>query len=64
MRENEYRQLADSVRRRGREEQNALLRAQWKILAEDQSKNAGQSKKFDDTGTYYDPIPWDRRRDN
>ena len=61
-REDEYRQLADSVRRRGGEEENALTRAQWEILAAtyvqlaDQSttkiNDARQSKKIDDTGTY------------
>ena len=32
-REDEYRYLADSARRRGGEEKSALLRAQWEILA-------------------------------
>ena len=61
-REDEYRQLADSVRRSGGEEENALIRAQWEILAAtyvqlaDQSatmiNDARQSKKIDDAGTY------------
>jgi hypothetical protein len=32
-REDEYRRLADSTRRRGYEEQNAVMRAQWEILS-------------------------------
>ena len=32
-REDEYKHLAKSTRERGCEEQNALLRAQWEILA-------------------------------
>ena len=32
-REDEYKHLAKSTRQRGCEEQNALLRAQWEILA-------------------------------
>jgi len=32
-REDEYKHLANSTRKRGGEEQNALLRAQWEILA-------------------------------
>jgi hypothetical protein len=70
-REKEYRNLADSVRRRGWDEPNAQLRAQWEILTgsymrlADQSKqtdDSAQSKKIDDTATYNDPIPWDRFR--
>ena len=59
-RENEYRHLAESTRKRGCEEQNALLRAQWEILAATYGRLADQSKKIDGTGTYYDPIPRDR----
>ena len=59
-REDEYKHLAKSTRQRGCEEQNALLRAQWEILAGTYVRLADQSKKIDDTGTYYDPIPWDR----
>ena len=58
-RENEYRYLADSARRRGGEEKSALLRAQWEILAATYVQLADQSKKIDDTGTYYDPISQD-----
>jgi hypothetical protein len=58
-REHEYKHLADSTRMRGCEEQNALLRAQWEILAATYVL-ADQSKKIDDTSTYYDPIPSDR----
>ncbi len=52
-REDEYRYLADSARRRGGEEKSALLRAQWEILAATYVQLADQSKKIDDTGTYY-----------
>jgi len=61
-REDEYRQLANSVRERAGDEESALLRAQWEILAgsyvrlSDQATNR-QPKKIDDTGTYDDPIP-------
>ena len=55
-REDEYRQLADSARRRGCEEQNAQLRAQWEILATTYVRLADQSNKIDDTGTYYHPL--------
>ena len=61
-REDEYRQLANSVRKRAGDEESALMRAQWEILAAtyvqlaDQSatmiNDARQSKKIDDTGTY------------
>ena len=56
-REDEYRQLANSVRERAGDEESALLRAQWEILAgtyvrlADQSANTRQPKKIDDTGT-------------
>jgi hypothetical protein len=50
-REDEYMQLADSARRRGGEEQNAQLKAQWEILAATYVQLADQSKKIDDTGT-------------
>ena len=59
-REFEYRNLADNVRRRGGEEKNALLRAQWEVLAATYGQMADQSKKIDDTGTYYEPISRDR----
>ena len=58
-RENEYKQLAERTRKRGCEEQNAQLRAQWEILAMTYVQLADQSKKIDDTGTY-DRIPRDR----
>ena len=51
-REDEYKHLANSTRKRGGEEQNALLRAQWEILAATYVRLADQSKKVDDTGTY------------
>jgi hypothetical protein len=59
-REDEYKNLADSTRKRGCEEQNAQLRSQWEILATTYVQLADQSKKIDDTSTYYDPIPRDR----
>ena len=65
-REDEYRQLANSVRERAGDEESALLRAQWEILAgtyvrlASQSATNRQSKKIDDTDTCDDPIPWDR----
>jgi hypothetical protein len=55
-REQEYKHLADSARRRGGEEQNAQLRAQREILAATYLQLADQSKKIDDTGTYSDPL--------
>jgi hypothetical protein len=59
-REQEYKHLADNARKRGGEEQNAQMRAQWEILAATYVQLAGQSKKIDDTGTYYDQL--DRMR--
>ena len=61
-REDEYRQLANSVRRRAAGEKSALLRAQWEILAGTYVQFADQSEKIDDTGTFDDPIPRDRDR--
>jgi hypothetical protein len=55
-REQEYKHLADNARKRGGEEQNAQLRAQWEILAATYLQLADQSKKIDDTGTYADPL--------
>ena len=57
-REDEYSQLANSVRERPGDEESALLRAQWEILAgtyvrlADQSPKNRQPKKIDDTATY------------
>ena len=59
-REHEYKYLADNARKRGGEEQNAQIRAQWEILAATYVQLADQSKKIDDTGTHYDPL--DRSR--
>ncbi len=59
-REQEYKRLADNALKRGGEEQNAQIRAQWGILAATYVQLADQSKKIDDTGTYYDPL--DRSR--
>lgn len=61
-REQEYKHLADNARKRAGDEQNAQLRAQWEILACTYVQLADQSKKIDDTGTYYDPISRDRGR--
>ena len=55
-REQEYKHLADNARKRGGEEQNAQLRAQFEILAATYLQLADQSKKIDDTGTYSDPL--------
>jgi|SoiMethySBSTD1v2_1073268.scaffolds.fasta_scaffold30838_9 hypothetical protein len=55
-REHEYKNLADNVRKRGGEEQNAQIRAQWEILAATYVQLADQSKKIDDTGNAYDPL--------
>ena len=60
-REREYKHLADNIRKRGGEEQNAQLRAQWEILAATYVQLADQSKKIDDAGTHYDPL--DRSRE-
>ena len=57
-REDEYRQLANSVRKRAGDEESAVMRAQWEILAgtyvrlADQSAKSSLPKKIDDTGTY------------
>ena len=63
-REDEYRQLANSVRERAGDEESALLRAQWEILAGTYVRrsiaNTRQPKKIDDTGTHYDLL--DRSR--
>ena len=61
-RQEEYKQLAENVRRRAAEEQSAQLRAQWEILAARYVELADQSKKIDENDTVYDPIPWDRLR--
>jgi hypothetical protein len=64
-REDEYRQLANGVRKRAGDEESALMRAQWEILAgtyvriADQSAKNRRPKKADDTGTYYNPISRD-----
>jgi hypothetical protein len=47
--EKEYRQLADSVRRRGSEEPNPRLRAGWENLAEMYEKLADQAKQTDNS---------------
>jgi hypothetical protein len=54
-REKEYNHLAHNARKRGGEEQNAQLRAQWEILGETYVRLADQSKKIDDAGIY-DPL--------
>ena len=55
-REQEYKHLADNAQKRGGEEQNAQLRAQWEILGATYLQLADQSKKIDDTGTYSKPL--------
>ena len=55
-REQEYKHLADNARKRGGEEQDAQLKAQWEILATTYVHLADQSKKIDDTGTSYDLL--------
>ena len=62
-REQEYRQLANSVFQRASEEQSILLKAQWEILGARYLELADQSKKIGENDTVYDPIPWDRLRD-
>jgi hypothetical protein len=59
-REKEYKHLAQNARQRAGDEENAQLRAQWEILATTYVHLADQSKKIDDTGTYYDRL--DRSR--
>ena len=60
-REDEYRELANNVRKRAGDEESAVVRAQWEILAgiyvrlADQSAKSSQPKKIDDTGTYGEP---------
>jgi hypothetical protein len=54
--EYEYKHLARNTRKRGCEEQNAQLRAQWESLATTYEQLADQSKKNDDTGNSYDPL--------
>jgi hypothetical protein len=59
-REDEYRQLANNVRKRAGDEESAVMRAQWEILActyvrlADQSAKNRQPKKIDDPG--YDEL--------
>ena len=55
-REKEYTHLAENARKRAGDEENAQLSAQWEILAATYVHLADQSKKVDDTGTYYDPL--------
>ena len=59
-REDEYK----SVRKRAGDEESALLRAQWEILAGTYVRLADRSatNRRPNTGTYDDPIPWDRTR--
>ena len=61
-REHEYRHLADNARKRGGEEENAQLRAQWEGLATTYVQLADQSKKIDDTSNSYDPLDRTRTR--
>ena len=50
-REKEYQHLAHNARKRGCEEQNAQLRAQWEILGETYVRLADQSKKIDESAS-------------
>ena len=66
-REDEYRELANSVRKRAGDEESAVVRAQWEILAgtyarlADQSAKSCQPTKIDDTGAYGNPnFYWSR----
>jgi hypothetical protein len=59
-REQEYKHLAQNALKRAGDEENAQLSAQWEILACTYVHLADQSKKIDDTGTYYDLL--DRSR--
>jgi hypothetical protein len=58
MRQEDDRQLGNSVRKRAGDEENAVMRAQWEILAgtyvrlADQSAQGRRPKKIDDTGTF------------
>jgi hypothetical protein len=51
-----------SCQRRASEEQNAQLRAQWKILGARYMELADQSEDIDENDMLFDPIPWDRLR--
>jgi len=59
-REREYQHLAKTTLRRGGDEQNAQLRAQWEILACTYVQLADQSKKINAAVTHYDLL--DRSR--
>jgi hypothetical protein len=59
-REDEYRQLANSVRRRAAGGKKRT--AESAILAGTYVQFADQSEKIDDTGTFDDPILRDRDR--
>jgi uncharacterized protein YxeA len=63
-REEEYKYLANSAFKHAAEEESAQLMAQWKILGARYLELAHQSKKIDGNETIYDPIPWDRLRNN
>jgi len=63
-REQEYRQLSDNVFQRASDEKSVVLKAQWEILGAQYLELADQSKKIDENDTVYDPIPWDRFREN
>jgi len=59
-RQQEYRQFANDAFKRAAEEESAQLMAQWKILGARYLELTQQ----DDGDTLYDPIPWDRSRNN
>ena len=57
-REDEYRQLANSIRKGAGDEESAVIRAQWEILGgmylriADQSAKTRRAKKIYNTGTF------------
>jgi len=63
-RQKEYKRLANSAFKHAAEEESAQLMAQWKILGARFLELAKQSEKNDESTTIYDPIPWDRLRNN
>jgi hypothetical protein len=63
-RRQEYKILTDNAFERASDEQSAQLQAQWKILGARYFYLSKQSEKNDESPTIYDPIPWDRSRNN
>ena len=60
-REDEYRELANNVRKRAGDEESAVVRAQWEILAgtyvrlADQTAKSSQPKKIDELARIGEP---------